>query len=55
MPKDRDYGNYSGETTIIDAFEAYEESVGVDLGEVWEDFGDWFLLYRDGFMAGGNS
>lgn len=51
----RDYKEYSGEIIVISKFEDYEVEVNVDYGELWEDFGDHYLLFRAGFLAGGNS
>ena len=54
MREDRDYGEYSKETTIIEGFECYEEVLKTDFGTHPDDFMYWFLLYRRGFIDGGN-
>ena len=50
---DRDYSDYSDETTIIRKFEEYEETLICGYGDVWGDFGEFYLLYRQGFLDGG--
>jgi len=51
----RDFKEYSREIIVISTFEDYEIELGIDFGDVWEDFGDQFLLFRAGFIAGGSS
>ena len=51
----RNYGNFDPETTIIEKFEYWEELTGKDYGKCWKDFGPSFLLFRVGFLDGGNS
>ena len=48
----KDYGEYRGETAVIEGFEEYEESLNTDFGETFDDFGAWFLIYRHGFFDG---
>ncbi len=57
MPKrnDRDYGLYIEETTVIETFENFEEGNMMDYGTEQEDFMPWFICFRAGFLAGGNS
>ena len=55
MRNDRDYKAYKDETTIIEGFEELERDNGTDYGSYYEDFIDWYKLYRAGFIAGGNS
>lgn len=51
----RDFKEFNDETTIINKFEEYEDELGTNFGLDWEDFGEWFLIFRAGFLAGGNS
>lgn len=53
--KKRDYRQYAYETTVIEAFEEWEEDRGVTLGIEWDDFYPWYDCFREGFKAGGNS
>jgi len=53
--KYRNYGEYSSETTVIEKFEEYEESLNISYGDEQEDFLPQFELFRAGFIAGGVS
>jgi hypothetical protein len=59
LKKEIDYGEYSDETTVIEAFEIYTEELlkekMVVIGRRWEDIEEWFLCFRAGFIAGGNN
>ena len=52
---ERDYRGYGWETTIVEKFEEYEKISDNDFGDEWDDFSPWFLCFRAGFEAGGNS
>ena len=49
---ERDYGQFKAETAVISGFERYEKENGADFGEVFEDFGPFFMIYRQGYNQG---
>ena len=54
MRKDRDYTDQQKQwTTVVGAFEEFEEEAGEDFGTHKEDFQPWFDCFLAGFQAGG--
>jgi hypothetical protein len=51
----RDYSPYDDDVRIITKFEEYESALEIDFGEEQDDFMEWFLIFRAGFLAGGMS